>query len=110
LIAIGPAAGARVALLRRDRARERLVREGIAMARIPGVERKAVEPATERAFQGQEKKWGAVLAPYPLYARRPTILKAVQGMWVGLAQSGLLDHRLVSLVNRRVASLNGCVF
>jgi hypothetical protein len=96
--------------LRRGRDRERLPSEGIVMARIPGVERKTVEPATERAFQGQEKKWGDVLAPYPLYARRPTILKAVQGMWVGLAQSGLLDHRLVSLVNRRVASLNGCVF
>ena len=80
------------------------------MARIPGVVRETVETAIERAFQGQEKKWGDVLAPYPLYARRPTIFKSVQSMWVGLAQSGLLDHGLVSLLNRRVASLNGCVF
>ena len=80
------------------------------MARIPGVDRKDVEAAVERAFQGQEKKWGDVLAPYPLYARRPTIFKSVQGMWMGLAQSGLLDHGLVALVNRRVAALNGCVF
>ena len=80
------------------------------MARIPGVDRKDVEAAVERAFQGQEKKWGGVLAPYPLYARRPKIFKSVQGMWIGLAQSGLVDHGLVSLINRRVASLNGCVF
>ena len=80
------------------------------MARIPGVDRNDVDPAVERAFQGQEKKWGDVLAPYPLYARRPTIFKSVQGMWMGLAQSALLDRGLVALVNRRVAALNGCVF
>ena len=80
------------------------------MPRIPGVKRDEIDAAIERAFQGQEKKWGDVLAPYPLYARRPTIFKSVQGMWMGLAQSGLVDHGLVALVNRRVASLNGCVF
>jgi hypothetical protein len=83
---------------------------GLPMARIPGVDRGRVDASIEKAFQGQEKKWGQVLAPYPLYARRPTVFKAVQGMWVGLAQSGLLDRGLVSLLNRRVASLNGCVF
>jgi alkylhydroperoxidase family enzyme len=31
-------------------------------------------------------------------------------MWGGLDASGLLDPRLVALVNRRVAALNGCVF
>jgi alkylhydroperoxidase family enzyme len=80
------------------------------MPRISGAERETVEPSIERAFQGQERKWGAVLAPYPLYARRPTIFAAVQGMWMGLARSGLLDRGLLSLLNRRVASLNGCVF
>ena len=80
------------------------------MARVSGVDRGSVEPAIERAFQGQEKTWGTVLAPYPVYARRPTIFRAVQGMWVALAQSGLLDRALVALVNRRVAGLNGCVF
>ena len=80
------------------------------MPRIRGVDRPSVEAPVEKAFQGQERKWGAVLAPYPLYARRPTIFRGVQGMWAGLAQSGLVDHGLVALVNRRVASLNGCVF
>jgi alkylhydroperoxidase family enzyme len=80
------------------------------MSRVSGVDRKSVEPSIERAFHGQEKKWSAVLHPYPVYARRPTIFKAVANMWVGLAQSGLVDRALVALVNRRVASLNGCVF
>ncbi|MGH7857105.1 MAG: hypothetical protein ACREQY_07195 [Candidatus Binatia bacterium] len=80
------------------------------MPRVSGVDRTAVETAIEKAFQGQEKKWGSVLGPYPVYARRPTIFRAVQGMWVALAQSGLVDRRLVALANRRVASLNGCVF
>jgi alkylhydroperoxidase family enzyme len=80
------------------------------MARVRGVDRQSVDASTEKAFAGQEKKWGTVLAPYPVYARRPTIFKAVQGMWVALAQSGLIDRGLVALVNRRVASLNGCVF
>jgi alkylhydroperoxidase family enzyme len=80
------------------------------MPRIAGAERSRLDGSIERVFQGQEKKWGTVLAPYPLYARRPTIFRSVQGMWAGLAQSGLLDRGLVALVNRRVASLNGCVF
>jgi alkylhydroperoxidase family enzyme len=85
-------------------------REELPMTRIPGVNRADVDASIEKAFAGQERKWGAVLAPYPLYARRPTVFRAVQGMWVALAQSGLLDRALVALLNRRVASLNGCVF
>ena len=80
------------------------------MARVKDVDRAAVPPDVEKAFRGQEKTWGTVLAPYPVYARRPTIFRSVQSMWVGLAQSGLVDRGLVALVNRRVASLNGCVF
>jgi hypothetical protein len=31
-------------------------------------------------------------------------------MWSGLASSGLIDGTLVSLINRRVATINGCEF
>jgi AhpD family alkylhydroperoxidase len=31
-------------------------------------------------------------------------------MWAGLDSSGLIDGRLVSLINRRVAAINGCEF
>jgi len=94
----------------RATATQQLIASERLMPRIPGVKREEVDGAVERAFQGQEKKWGDVLAPYPLYARRPTIFKAVGNMWAALAQSGLIDRGLVALVNRRVASLNGCVF
>ena len=80
------------------------------MPRVGGVDRANVGPEIEKAFRGQEKTWGTVLAPYPVYARRPSIFRAVGGMWVALAQSGLIARALVALVNRRVASLNGCVF
>jgi hypothetical protein len=44
------------------------------------------------------------------YARRPSIFRGVRGMWTGLESSGLIDHKLVALLNRRVAALNGCEF
>ena len=31
-------------------------------------------------------------------------------MWAGLDFSGLIDAKLVSLINRRVAAINGCEF
>jgi asparagine synthetase B (glutamine-hydrolysing) len=39
-----------------------------------------------------------------------SIFRGVRGMWTGLESSGLIDHRLVALLNRRVAALNGCEF
>jgi hypothetical protein len=31
-------------------------------------------------------------------------------MWSGLDSSGLIEGELISLINRRVASMNGCEF
>jgi hypothetical protein len=80
------------------------------MPRIPDIDPARIDESTKKLFEQQTKKWGAPLLPYPIYARRPTILGAVGGMWEGLAASGLLDGKLVTLVNRRVASHNGCLF
>ena len=80
------------------------------MTRINGVETQQVEPAEKQVFEDQIQKWGAPLEPYRIYARRPSIMHAVVGMWDGLAASGLLEAALTTLVNRRVAALNGCVF
>ena len=80
------------------------------MARIDGVDQEQVDPATKAAFAAQTERWGAPLLAHLLYARRPTIYRAIRAMWGGLAQSGLLDPGLVALVNRRVATINGCVF
>jgi hypothetical protein len=45
-----------------------------------------------------------------VYARRPSIFRGARGMWQGLDASGLIDGQLQALLNRRVASLNGCEF
>ena len=80
------------------------------MARISGADRDSLEPADAAVFERQIEKWGVPLGPYEIYARRPTILQAVVGMWGALGKSGLLDGRLTTLINRRVAALNGCLF
>ena len=80
------------------------------MARIEGVPPDEANDAARRIFDAQIKQWGAPLLPNLYYARRPTILRAVNGMWAGLAASGLVDERLRALINRRVAALNRCEF
>ncbi len=80
------------------------------MARIDGVDPDRAEKPLRAVFEAQTKKWGAPLLNHLIYARRPSIFRAARGMWSGLDSSGLIDPRLVALVNRRVAALNGCVF
>jgi alkylhydroperoxidase family enzyme len=80
------------------------------MARIEGIDPRTAEPDLRRAFEEQVASWGDVLGPYRVYARRPTVFRAVRGMWDALAASGLLDGALKALVCRRVAAHNGCVF
>jgi hypothetical protein len=80
------------------------------MARIAGVEPEQTEGYIKRVLAAQAKRWGAPLLNHLLYARRPTIFRGVRAMWQGLDESGLIDARLQALVNRRVASLNGCEF
>ena len=80
------------------------------MARIEGVDPDTVEGPIAAVFKAQRERWGAPLLNHLLYARRPTIFRAVRAMWGGLDQSGLLDPALVALVNRRVAAINQCAF
>lgn len=80
------------------------------MARIAGVDPENAEPPVRAALEAQRKRYGAPLANHLVYARRPTIFRAVRGMWAGLDQSGLIDPKLVAMINRRVAFLNRCEF
>ena len=80
------------------------------MTRIAGVDPSAAEPQVRAVLEAQRKKWGAPLANHLVYARRPTIFRGVRAMWTGLDASGLIDPKLVAMINRRVASLNGCEF
>lgn len=80
------------------------------MARIPGIDEAAVDSYAAAVFAAQERLYGHALENHRLYARRPSIFKAVRGMWAGLAQSGALAETLIPLVNVRVAGLIGCPF
>jgi alkylhydroperoxidase family enzyme len=80
------------------------------MARIAGVNPNEVEPYIKQVFEAQARQWGEPLANHLLYARRPSIFRGVRAMWTGIGASGLIDTRLQALINRRVASINGCEF
>ena len=80
------------------------------MARIEDIEEGEADGYTAAVFRAQAKKWGAPLLNHLIYARRPTIFRGARAMWQGIEASGLIDPRLQALLNRRVASLNGCEF
>ena len=80
------------------------------MARIEGVDPDRAQGPIKAVFEAQTKKWGAPFLNHLLYARRPTIFRGARAMWAGLDSSGLIDARLISLINRRVATINGCEF
>ena len=80
------------------------------MARVPDADIDQLDRSIRAVLDAQAKKWGAPLLNHRIYARRPSIFKGVRMMWSGLEVSGLIDRRLVAMVNRRVAFLNSCEF
>ncbi len=80
------------------------------MARIDGVNLAETEKRIRTVLEAQAKQWGGPLLNHLLYARRPSIFRGARAMWGGLDASGLLDPALAALINRRVATLNGCEF
>jgi hypothetical protein len=80
------------------------------MARIEGIKVDEAEGYVKQVLEAQTKKWGAPLLNHLVYARRPTIFRGARGMWTGIDSSGLIDAALQALINRRVASINGCEF
>jgi alkylhydroperoxidase family enzyme len=80
------------------------------MARVPDADIDQLDRSIRALLEAQAKKWGAPLLNHLVYARRPSIFKGARMMWSGLDASGLIDPRLVALINRRVAFLNGCEF
>lgn len=80
------------------------------MARIEGVDPGTVERQIKTVLDTQAETWGAALFNHLIYARRPTIFRGARAMWTGIDASGLIAPALAALINRRVASLNGCEF
>lgn len=80
------------------------------MARVPDADVDQLDRSIRAVLDAQAKRWGAPLLNHLIYARRPSIFKGARMMWSGLEVSGLIDRRLVAMINRRVAFLNGCEF
>lgn len=80
------------------------------MARITGISPDKADGCIKEVYDRQIKNYGAVLENHKLYARRPSIFKAVRGMWDGIGESGLISEQLQALINIRVANINGCPF
>jgi hypothetical protein len=80
------------------------------MARISAVAPDKAEKYIQQVFEAQTKRWGGPLLNHLIYARRPSIFRGARAMWQGIDASGLIDGKLQALINRRVASLNGCEF
>lgn len=78
--------------------------------RVGEVDPNTVDRQIGAVFEAQRKNWGAPLLNHLLYARRPSIFRGARAMWTGIDSSGLIDPGLRALINRRVASLNGCEF
>ncbi len=80
------------------------------MARIANIKVEEADQYIASVLAAQTKTWGAPLLNHLLYARRPSIFRGARAMWSGIEASGLIDGSLRALINRRVASLNGCEF
>ena len=78
-------------------------------SRVSGRARRGT--STSSGFSPPRRSTGAApLLNHLVYARRPSIFRGARGMWTGMDASGLIDGELTALINRRVASLNGCEF
>ncbi len=78
--------------------------------RIDPIDPAGAVPPVSAVLEQQTEVWGAPLLNHLVYARRPSIFRAVRAMWGGIAASGLVDETLQALLNRRVAIINGCPF
>jgi alkylhydroperoxidase family enzyme len=80
------------------------------MARVANADVAAADRSIRAVLDAQTRDWGGPLLNHLIYARRPSIFRGARAMWTGIEASGLIDPRLRALLNRRVASLNGCEF
>ena len=79
--------------------------------RIPPVDIETLPDDLRDVLEEQRKRWGAPLYPYLFYARNLAYFRAAQGMWTALQQeTKRVPGTLRALLNRRVASWNGCEF
>jgi alkylhydroperoxidase family enzyme len=79
--------------------------------RIPPVDIETLPDDLRATLEEQRKARGAPLHPYLFYARNPAYFRAAKAMWAALQQEAKrVPAALRGLLNRRVASWNGCEF
>jgi len=80
------------------------------MARIREADPSAAPPEIQKIFEEQKETYGEVLNSYLISSHRPSILLANQAFGGAIEESGLLPVGLRTLLNVRVAQINGCPF
>ena len=80
------------------------------MLRIKGVTNEDAPEEVQRAFEDQEKQYGAVLTTARVYGLRPTIQRGVQALQQWIVASGLIPAELRHLLCMKAASINGCPY
>ena len=80
------------------------------MARIREVTPAEASPEVKEIFDAQVEAYGFVLNTARVYANCPPILRGTGQMAAAIDKSGLIDAGLKTLVNLRVAQINGCPF
>ena len=79
--------------------------------RIPPVDIDTLPDDLRETLDEQRKLFGAPLHPYLFYARNPAYFRAAKSMWAALQQeTKRVPAAMRGLLNRRVASWNGCEF
>src|SRR5262244_2159118 len=79
--------------------------------RIPPVDVETLPDDLRETLEEQTKLRGAPLYPYLFYARNPAYFRAAKAMFAALQQETTrVPGALRALLNRRVASWNGCEF
>ena len=79
--------------------------------RIPPVDVATLPDDLRETLEEQRKLRGEPLYPYLFYARHPAYVRAAMAMWAALQHEATrVPVTLRALLNRRVASWNGCEF
>ena len=83
---------------------------GGTMPRVREIEEPGGDPILTQIFEQEQAVFGGLLNPTKVMAHCPPILRAAKLLGASIEQSGQLPKALLSLVNFRVASINGCPF
>ena len=79
--------------------------------RIPPVEVETLPDDLRETLEEQRKLYGAPIYPYLFYARNAAYFRTAKAMWTALQlEAKRVPVTLRALLNRRVASWNGCEF